>query len=478
MKKTKNKQKSFSTIETKSFITVLIVLSAVIVLCGALTYFIPQGQFQRDENENIIVGTYVEGQVDGIAIWRILTAPVRVFASADAITIIMISVFLLIMSGVFNLLDKTGGIKIFVSKIMSRLRGRNEAVIMISVLVFMLFGSFFGMFEELAALLPIVILFMLSIGMDTMMGLGACLMAACFGFASAITNPFSVGLASQIAGIPTSRGVWLRIVFFILTYATLCGFLVLHARKIKKNPQHSLSYEVDLIKRQSLDFEAQFVDEKANKKFKAYSVFFIIQGIMLLLIAFIRAISDYAIPILALSFLVSGIICGLIVSDDKKSVFIYILKGAASMIPAVIMIGFASSVKLIMTESGIIDTIMNYAINVLNGKNKFVAVILIYALILILQVFIGSASAKIFLVMPIVMPVTTALGLSPSLVILAYCMADGFTDVILPTNPVLLIGLSMANVPYSKWVKWTWKLQLILLILSLGVLFFAVAISY
>ena len=148
------------------------------------------------------------------------------------------------------------------------------------------------------------------------------------------------------------------------------------------------------------------------------------------------------------------------------------------MLPAVVLIGFASSVKLIMTESGIIDTIMHYAINILNGKNPFIAVILIYALILILQVFIGSASAKIFLVMPIVMPITTALGLSPSLVILAYCMADGFTDVILPTNPILLIALSISNVSYSKWVKWTWKLQLALLAMSLGVLFFAVAINY
>ena len=194
MKKTKNKQKSFSTIEAKSFITVLIVLSSVILICGALSYFIPQGEFLRDENGNIIVGTYTEGVVDGIAIWRVLTAPVRVFASEDAVTIIMISIFLLIMSGVFNLLDKTGGIKIFISKIMSKLRGRNEAVVMVTILVFMLFGSFFGMFEELATLLPIVVIFVLSLGMDTMIGLGACVAAGCFGFASAITNPFSVGI--------------------------------------------------------------------------------------------------------------------------------------------------------------------------------------------------------------------------------------------------------------------------------------------
>lgn len=477
-KTNEHKEKSFSSMEKKSFITVVIVLSAIIVLCGALSYFIPQGHFDRLENGNIIPNTYTQGEVEGIEIWRVITAPIRVFVSEDAITIIMISVFLLIMSGIFNLLDKTDGIKIFISKIISRLHGKNYAVVIVTTFVFMIFGSFFGMFEELATLLPIVVLFMLSIGMDTMTGLGACLMAACFGFASAITNPFSVGLASQFAEINTSDGVWLRLVFFVLTFSTLSIFLLLHMKKIKKNPVLSPSYQIDIEKRSNLSFETVEKNEETSKKFRVYSVFFIIQGVVLLSIAFIHAISDYAIPILTLSFLISGIVCGMIVSKDKKSVFIHILNGAKSMLPAVLLIGMASSVKLIMTESGIIDTIMKYAIDILDGKNPFLAVILIYALILILQVFIGSASAKIFLVMPIVLPITTAIGLSPELVILAYCMADGFTDVILPTNPILLISLSISNVPYSKWVKWTWKLQLVLLLLSLGVLFFAVLVKY
>ena len=197
-----------------------------------------------------------------------------------------------------------------------------------------------------------------------------------------------------------------------------------------------------------------------------------------MLIASIRAISDYAIPILALSFLVGGVICGLLVTEKKSDTGRYILQGAVAMLPAIVMIALASSVKLVMTESGIIDTIMNGVINTLDGKGKFVCVILIYLLILVLQVFIGSASAKIMLVMPIIMPIATALGISPALVILAYCMADGFTDVILPTNPVLLVGLSMANVSYGKWVKWTWKLQLTLFALTVLVILFAVGIGY
>jgi uncharacterized ion transporter superfamily protein YfcC len=95
-----------------------------------------------------------------------------------------------------------------------------------------------------------------------------------------------------------------------------------------------------------------------------------------------------------------------------------------------------------------------------------------------LQIFIGSASAKIMLIMPMVLPIIPMLGISTQLLILAYCIADGFTDVILPTNPVLLISLSMANVSYGKWVRWTWKLQLFVFAFTIFILWFATAIGY
>ena len=472
------KERSFAQINTRSFIFVTVLLLAILLVTGALSYFIPQGSFDRGEDGSLIDGTYVAGEVDGIPFWRVLTAPVRVFFAPGCITIIMISVFLLIMSGVFNLVEKTHGVHIFMQRIVKRFAHRKKLVCCLCVLAFMLFGSFFGMFEELVTLLPIIIIFMLSINMDTMMGLGACLLAACFGFSAAITNPFSVGLAAQVAGVNPSSGVWLRIVFFGITYVTLCAFLMLHLRKIEKNPAASPSYAVDLEKRAAMTKETELASEDEPKIFTVYSIFLGLQFVILILIASVRAIADYAIPILALSFLIFGTIAGLIVCRRPSTVARHVASGAASMLPAVLMIALASSVKLVMTESRILDTIMNTVINFLDGKNKFLAIVLIYVLILFFQFFIGSASAKIILIMPLIMPIATSLGLSPSIVILAYCMADGFTDVILPTNPVLLIGLSMANVSYGTWVKWTWKLQLFVLTLTMLVLLFAVGINY
>ena len=477
-RKNKEQEKAYSSISVRSFVTVAVLLLVVLFFCGSLSYFIPQGAFERDAESNIIPGTYQAGDVKGIALWRVITAPVRVFASEDALTIIMISVFLLIMSGVFNLLDKTGGIKTFIEFIMRRLRDKGGPFVCIMILLFMLFGSLFGMFEELVTLLPLIIVFMLSMKLDTMMGLGACLMAACFGFSTAITNPFSVGTAAQLAGIAVSSGVWLRVVFFSIVYLILCGFLLGYLKKIRLTPQASPTYEMDQKRRESLILRRGGKSQDQQKIFRVYATFFGFQGVLLVAIACIRAISGLAIPILAASFLIFGLIAGQIVCRNFRKVLSYFLQGAVAMLPAVAMIALASSVKLVMVESNIIDTVMNAVLQLLVGKGNFATILLIYALILFLQLFIGSASAKIFLVMPIVLPITNALGISPTLVILTYCMADGFTDVILPTNPVLLIGLSMANVSYWKWLKWTWKIQVLLFAVSVTVLYFGVLIGY
>lgn len=472
------KEKSFASISAKSFISVVIILVCMIALCGILSLVVPQGEFARNANGEIIADTFTQGKPEGIAFWKIITAPFRVFFAEGSLTIIMICVFLLVMSGVFNLLDKTNGMKIIMNKIVKKFNNKKRLVVCFCILFFMLFGSLFGLFEELVALLPFVIVFMLAMNLDTMAGLGVCMLAACFGFSAAITNPFSVGIASSFAGINTLSGVWLRILFFVIVFALVCLFILFYMKKITKKPETSFTFEIDKEKREGLDFTVEVSSQKDNKTFNVFLVFFIVQLVVLFTVASIRAISGFAIPILAATFLIGGIISGLLVCDKKSDVFKYLGKGALAMLPAVLLIALASSVNLVMTESGILDTIMHAVITFLKGKNIFVCVIFIYLFILFLQIFIGSASAKIFLVMPILLPICNVIGISPTLLILVYCMADGFSDVILPTNPVLLIGLSMSNVSYGKWVKWTWKIQLLVFLISLLILFFGIQIGY
>ena len=472
------REEAFSHINKRAFFVVVSLLLAVMMFSGFLTYIVPQGAYLRDETGMLVDGTYTQGATKGMLLWKILSAPVRVFASSDALTIIMISAFLLIMSGVFNLLDKTGGMRVIIGKTVHAFSHKKKTVVCIITLIFMAFGSFFGMFEELVTLLPLIIVLMLSMGFDSLTGLGVCMMAACFGFSSAITNPFSVGLVADLAGTHVFDGAWLRVVFFVIVYTAVCTFLLFHIKTITKSPTRSLTYENDQKKLLSLDLSVRETNKDDERLFKIFVSFFSVQLIVLFLIASIRSISGLAIPILAVSFLLGGVVTGLCVCDKKTDPFKHMANGALAMLPAVLMIALASSVKLIMEESGILDTIMHGVINALQGKNKILCIVLVYFLILFLQIFIGSSSAKIMLIMPIILPIATSLGLSPTIIILTYCIADGFTDVILPTNPVLIIGLSMANVSYGKWVKWTWKFQLLLFIFTILLLTFAVQIGY
>lgn len=472
--RTAAKEKSFAHINTKAFITVLIMLFAVILIAALLPLFIPQGQYTVTESGEYV---FTYGEVKGIAAWRVITAPFRVFASEDALNIIMISIFLLIMSGVFNIIEKTGGVKSIIERTTRRFSSKKKIVLCLTVLIFMAFGSFFGMFEELVTLLPIVVSLALFLGFDTLTGLGMCMMAACFGFSSAITNPFSVGIASSMLNVAVMDGMYMRVILFALIFAMVCGYLLLHIKRIAKNPQKSLTYELDRTKLSKIMEERVELSEQDRRIFNTYIIFFAVQLVILVVVASVRVISGYAIPILSVSFLVGGLICGGLLAGIKKTLK-WLGQGMLSMLPAIVMIALASSVKLIMSESGIIDTVLHAVIEALKGMSVFESVLLIYALILFLQIFIGSASAKIMLIMPILSQISGILGISPNLIILTYCMADGFTDMILPTNPVLLIGLSMTGVSYGKWFRFTWLLQLVVFALTVLMLFIATQIGY
>lgn len=475
--KQKQKEKSVMSVSAKSFIAVMAILLGMIIVAGVLTYAIPQGSYARTEEGRIIAGSFTSGGIKGYPVWRFFTAPVEVFWSEDALNVIMISLFLLILSGTFNIMNKTGGIEAVVGLLVKKFARKRLLLALIVCLLFMACGSFFGMFEELVALMPIILILSLSLGYDTLTGMTMCMLGSCFGFCAAVVNPFSVGVASKLFGIPILEGVWLRLVIFALVFGVLALFMFIHTRRITRDPKSSLTYELDLKKRETLPKERESAVEN-RKAVRVYAVFFLTLLVVLLLSAVIPALSGLSVPILAASFLIGGVTCGLVLTNSAKDTFAWLGKGALGMLPAVVMIAFASSVKLIMTNGGILDTVIHSVIGFLSGHSLYTAALLIFALVLFLQLFIGSASAKAMLVIPILVPICDGLNMSYNVAILAFILADGFTNVLFPTNAVLLVGLSMAEVGYGKWVRFTWLLQVIMLILSIGLIMFAVAIGY
>ncbi len=240
-------QKAGAQISTKAFVQSLVILFVFMLVAGVLTQIIPAGSYTR----TILAGRQVIDPQSfqtvaqpNYPIWRWFTAPVEVLWGPDGITIITIIIFLLMVGGSFAVLDQSGILKAAIGRLMRAFGGRKYGLLLVIAFFFMLLGAFFGIFEEVVPLVPVMLALAYYLGWDSLVGLGMSILATNLGFSAAITNPFTLGVAQKLAGLPLFSGAWLRIPIFIALYAVLAIFLVSYARKIDRNPlghcsQHS-----------------------------------------------------------------------------------------------------------------------------------------------------------------------------------------------------------------------------------------------
>jgi uncharacterized ion transporter superfamily protein YfcC len=146
--------------------------------------------------------------------------------------------------------------------------------------------------------------------------------------------------------------------------------------------------------------------------------------------------------------------------------------------PALPLIVIVISIAYILNTGRIMHTILFHIYNLLQNMSPYAAILLIFAFIALLEFFIGSGTAKAFLVMPLVIPLAHLLGVSSNSVALTFAMADGFTNLLYPTSGVMIIAIGLIGVSYTKWLKFSWKLFLMEGVVALAVMFFAVAVNY
>ncbi len=457
-------------ISVKSFITAIVVIFILMLLTYALTFIIPGGEYQRVENANgdLIIDTsssfeYVEG---GLPFWKWLLSPVLVLGASGGGMLIAVIAFLLVIGGVFNSLESHGLMKYMLDRIVYRFGKARYKLMAILLLFFMAMGSFIGSFEECVPLVPIVVALSISLGWDTVTGMGMSILAAGCGFAAGVCNPFTIGVAQGLVGLPMFSGAWLRAVNFVLIYALLLVFVRYHAKKVERPIE--LGCMTDTFER----------DRRMDKGLVCFAS---ILGVGILIVfssSLISALQDYTMVIVAVMFLAAGI-CATLVSGMKLSQLgRSFVKGVVSILPAVIMILMAASIKYTLEEAHILDTILNAAVVQAATMPKWAVILFIYMLVLVLNFFIASGSAKAFLLMPLIVPIAEVFGIPAQLCIMAYAFGDGFSNVFYPTNAALLISLGLANVSYGEWVKWSWKFQAANLLLTSCMLLVGLSIGY
>jgi uncharacterized ion transporter superfamily protein YfcC len=431
-------------ISVKSFVSAILVLLVLMILTYGLTFLVPEG---------------------GIPFWKWALSPFLVLGGDDNVSLIAILVFLLVIGGVFNCLEKCGLMRYMLDKITDAYGDKKYKVLALVTLFFMAMGSLIGSFEECVPLVPIVCALAIRLGWDAFVGLGMSLLAIGSGFSAGICNPFTIGVAQELAGLPMFSGIWLRIVVFVLIYVLLYGFLYIYAKKIEK----------PIVKSQTDD---AFVKDRHMDL--GLTLFAVLMGLGILTVlssVFFTALQDYTMIIVAITFLVSGIVAS-IVSKKAENLLLVFWNGITSVFPAVFMILMANSIKYTMIEGNILNPILEGAIGFAQTLPWWCVILCIYLIVLVMNFFISSGSAKAFLLMPLILPVAKAFGISSQLCILAFAFGDGFSNVFYPTNPVLLISLGLADVNYGKWAKWSWKFQALNLLLTSGLLLLGLVIGY
>ena len=470
-------------ISKKSFFSSVIILLVLMLGAGALTWIIPSGSFQRvpiDGKEIIQPGTFSFTGQGGYPLWRWFTAPFEVLWGEDAVTVIAIIVFICIIGGVFALLDKSGMLQYIMNGLVRRFEAKKYRLMAVLVLFFMLFGSVFGIFEELVALVPIVILLSRALGWDSLTGLGMSALAAGFGFASATMNPFTLGVAQELAGLPAFSGIGFRLVTFVICYSVLYLYLYRYAKKIEADPEQSPVYAEDMAYKEK--DTAGAVETLPNERYLGKTVK-IFAGSLLLVIGyivagfFVPALSSVSLPVMAVVFLVGGLLAAKASRYGGKLLPDF-LSGVGGIAPSALLIMMAMSVKHIITEGGIMDTILYYISEAAANMGAYGAAVVIFLLVLVLNFFVSSGSAKAFLLIPILSPLADLVGLSQQVTVQAFCFGDGFTNMLYPTNALLMITLGLTVVSYPKWFKWTIKLQLLMLVVNIGLLMAGVAIGF
>ncbi len=477
----------------KSFITVIVILFAVLAVVGVLTYVIPAGrytiyttdptkaeepfyEYTTDEalNKQIVIDSYRELEdvenTTRLPFYRWLTSPFEalIFGSNSS-NMIMIIALLLVLGGTFKVLEESGGLVSLVRVIMEKLHSRRFIAIWVITAVIMLLSAVFGLQEQLLILYPVFAMLCTAMNWSRFTAISFVLISSGVGFTTAITNPLTIGTASIAAGVSVTDGLWYRCIIFCVMYAVTSLFLTYLA----KRDEAKATEKFDVAGFVMVSKEEHAADVR---KAKMITALFSIALLAVIITTAIDALRSLAMVFMAVAFIVGTVVIGRILLGSYKRLGVNFLKGVKDVLPSIVIIMIAFGITYIAQVGNILHTIFFYFYNSVTNISPYLAVILLYVFVLIIEFFIPSASAKAVLIIPM-LTLAPIEGISKTVIILTYLFADGYTNVLYPTCGTLLVGLGLADVSFAEWFKKTILFQLLLFALSLGFLMLAVFIG-
>jgi uncharacterized ion transporter superfamily protein YfcC len=450
----------------------LALIFSFIVVAQLLSYVIPHGEFERQPYPNdpdrsmVVSGTYE--QLSGadeitIAPWHFLLAiPEGLAAGQDIIFLIFL------VGGVIAVLRKTGAIDAALHGAVARL-GKSPWVLIAGCLFIFSFGAYtIGMGEEYVPLIPIIVTMSLAMRMDAIVAMGMVWVPYGIGWACAGTNPFGLVIAQNIAGVPLMSGALVRFIMMLAFLAIAFHHLYRYAMRVQKDPSTSLVAHIDY----STGFEAPD-DVAMNGRRIA-----VLLAFAATIVGFVYGAKAYGWYVAELNavFLGLGIFAAIVSRMSVSETSQTFLEGAAEMTTAALIVGFARTIEVVLSDGQIIDSIIYGIASVLEGMPADVSVVGMLAVQTITNFFIPSGSGQAFVTMPIMSPLATLTDVPQQAAVLAYQFGDGFTNMIVPTSALVVGALALGKVPYTAWVRFVGPL--LIKLFGLAIVFLILSIHF
>ncbi|MFB4158878.1 YfcC family protein [Geomicrobium sp. JSM 1781026] len=441
-----------------------VLLFSIIIIFSVLSYIVPAGQYERTEQDGRTV-------IDPNSFQFIESTPVGLLDIFNSIHLGMIEgapiiFFVLVFGGALGILNGTGAINAFIQYVPIKFKNKELLLIPIMTLVFALLGAMIGSAEDALVYIAIITPLVLALGFDKLTAFAIVFVGMSMGFTAGITNPFNVGVAQTVAELPTFSGMGLRIILFIALYGATVSYIYLHVMRIKKNPSLGVfgNEEERAIAGKGTTVEKLTVPHKAILSLLLVTFIIMIYGVISL---------GWFITEIASIFLMLSIIASIIVRKRPNEIADHFVSGCADMIKGALIIGIAYGVLVILEEGNLIDTILYYSANMLEGLPPLLSTIGFFAVQSMINFFVPSGSGQAALTMPLMTPLADMIGVTRQTAVLAFQLGDGVSKVIFPTSATLMAGLAIAGIPYGRYVRWV--LPLVLINATIGCIFLIVA---
>lgn len=446
------------------------------------------------------------GTVTGASLSNILTAPIYGFTGApDGIVesaanpdtfpggALEVCFFVMILGGFLGVMTKTGALDNGIAVLVKKLHGNELVLIPILMILFSIGGTTYGMCEETVPFYVLLAATMYAAGFDAMVGSAVVLLGAGCGVLGSTVNPFAVGAAVSSlvdAGIQVNQGTIIAIgaILWVVTLAISIVYVMKYAAKVKKDHGSTI-----LSLQEQQDEQEHFGKDEAEGEVvltgrqKGALVVFAL-AFVIMVISFIPW-EDFGITIfLGWSEVITGLPLGqwyfveaacwffvlaLIIAfvgglSESETVKAFI-DGCADMMSVVMIIALARGISILMAETGMSDWILLNASNALQGVSAFIFAPASWLLYVVLSFLIPSSSGMATVSMPIMGPLAANLGFSVETMVMIFSSANGLVNMFTPTCGAIMGGLAVAHVQYGTWLKWVWKLILILAVVCLVV---------